>query len=388
VLLSLARMRLAYFLVIFALLFIPTAMRESLFLPCIDCDDFHATITRHVGVALGLHPADAAVARASANASNASLYSTNRSLGYNCSHPLQNVAPFYAGAGVALPPSAVSQRTFHGYPRYVCPTDDDADALRVLYPECDELLGCETLGGGEDYSFLLTNESGGGPDACSRWMGPYSPVDALDSALSFTNEGTNSTNYTWQPAPLGRYVASPVCVQPFITDWLGLTGPFRFALLLYKALVFPIIFVIFLKILSFCCLMAPWMHKTRRRNERLQRIANKRKAEVRRMTEGGQAFAVKQVSKKLGEQSKEVISRLKALSDIQQETTKQATAANALLAKLGKSGEDRQSRVTITEPSASFASDSKPAKASSKARVQPVEVATSAPDVDAEAKGE
>ena len=123
---------------------------------CYIAQDYHATITKNVGITLGLYAYDTALAstlNGTDISSNATvpdfLYLTNRSLGYNCSDPLRNsdrFFPFTDGAP-PVPPSALTQSTYNTYPRYTCPTDDDADGLRVLYPECDELLDCETSGG-------------------------------------------------------------------------------------------------------------------------------------------------------------------------------------------------------------------------------------------------
>ena len=40
----------------------------------------------------------------------------------------------------------MGQATRRASPRITCPTDDDADGLRYLYPECDQLTQCE-MGG-------------------------------------------------------------------------------------------------------------------------------------------------------------------------------------------------------------------------------------------------
>ena len=116
--------------------------------------DLHAAVTKQLGVTLGLYAYDTASASTNASSANGTLvadylYVTNRSLGYNCSDPLRNVEPHYpASAGAPpVPPSALTQATYNTYPRYTCPTDDDADGLRLLYPVCDELLDCETPGG-------------------------------------------------------------------------------------------------------------------------------------------------------------------------------------------------------------------------------------------------
>lgn len=56
------------------------------------------------------------------------------------------------------------------------------------------------------------------------------------------------------------------------------------------------------KATSYLCLYMPWMKRTRKRNEKLQRTLAKRRAEVRRMTEGGQEFVVKRAAKAKGKE--------------------------------------------------------------------------------------
>ena len=63
----------------------------------------------------------------------------------------------------------------------------------------------------------------------------------------------------------------------------------------------PIFLLVVFKIICRLCLRMPWMARTRKRNAKLQRTAAKRKAEVRRMTEGGQEFAVKRAAKATGQ---------------------------------------------------------------------------------------
>ena len=149
-------------------------------------------------------------------------------------------------------------------------------------------------------------------------------------------------------------------------------GPVRFALLIYKALVFPIIFVIILKIFGGICIRAPWMRATRKRNERLQRLAVKRKAEVRRVTEGGQEFAVKRLARKDGDEAQDAISRLKAISTKKDTGEKVGTQANVLLSKLpskvGTTG-GSSNVTTSTASSASFAAATPPLPSKSSSAV-------------------
>ena len=57
----------------------------------------------------------------------------------------------------------MGQTTRRASPRITCPTDDDADGLRYLYPECDQLSQCE----------LGVNNSG-----CQTYVGGYNYDEA------------------------------------------------------------------------------------------------------------------------------------------------------------------------------------------------------------------
>ena len=146
------------------------------------CSDFHLTIATQLGIVLGLQnytrPPDAPpldpsynstanesasvaapVANAALNASAlnftalAPIYATYTADGYNCSTPFAGVAEVDSVTRGAPPaphslmsqsrPGAFSLRD--AWPRDVCPLDDDANGLRFLYPECDELLDCELV---------------------------------------------------------------------------------------------------------------------------------------------------------------------------------------------------------------------------------------------------
>ena len=87
------------------------------------------------------------------------FYSTDRSVGYNCSQPLRGVVRERTPTAASL----MMRTTRRASPRITCPTDDDADGLRYLYPECDQLTQCETL----------VNRTG-----CQTYVGTYTYKDA------------------------------------------------------------------------------------------------------------------------------------------------------------------------------------------------------------------
>jgi len=233
--------------------------------------------------------------------------------GYNCSEPARVVQHLDLTQG--SPPvaealmSAVEPNGLHGgWPRYTCPTSDDADGLRFLYPECDELLPCETYGGAE---IEYNNQTG-----CTRytptglrdygdrrtvpvreWYDSYSIVDYY---VPSAENNWSAPNYTWYPLPWGRALPAVTCIPPFKTAW-GKTAVFRGAILALKSVVPSLIAVIIIKIACIIALYLPFMHTVRKRNEKLQRTAEKRKAEVRRMTEEGHEFAVKRATKAGGQ---------------------------------------------------------------------------------------
>ena len=98
----------------------------------------------------------------------------------------------------------------------------------------------------------------------------------------------NATNGGWAPLPGGRILPNATCVAPFETE-LGKAGIYRMVFVFYHAMLPPVLMLLVLKVISRLCLYMPWMASTRKRNLKLQRMAAKRKAEVRRMTEGGKA---------------------------------------------------------------------------------------------------
>lgn len=313
------------------LLFWPRRIIESVLAPCHDCSDFHLTLMTQLGMVLGLqtytkppdppecdgcdavNASDSAITTLNnASSSNTTIFATNRSAGYNCSHPLQAVgrvdsttpgAPAVQDSLMGQPrPAAFSLKG--GWPRLVCPTADDADGLRYLYPECDELLGCETAGGANVEPGVNQTAEG---VACSRFTPhpekPYSIIDyyAPLPASNWSNPNASDGGVTpWEPSPLGRVLPDPVCVRTAQVQPIVTVGAFRMCFSFAQSLFGPLVFLLIAKIASYFCLYMPWMKKVRKRNEKLQRTLAKRRAEVRRMTEGGQEFVVKRVSKATG----------------------------------------------------------------------------------------
>lgn len=333
-LISIARANNIQTFLVFCLLFWPSIIVETMVYPCYACSDFHLTIATQLGIVLGLQnytrPPDAPpldpsynstanesasvaapVANAALNASAlnftalAPIYATYTADGYNCSTPFAGVAEVDSVTRGAPPaphslmsqarPGAFSLRD--AWPRDVCPLDDDANGLRFLYPECDELLDCELVGGAEKF---VPNATG---PTCTRFaphpITGYSIIDYY-SPSEATNWSNTSLVPPWAPLPLGRALPATKCVKD-ITYPLPTSGFFRFFLLFYHSVVPPMVILALIKLVCRACLHMPWMTATRKRNEKLQRTAAKRKAEVRRMTEGGQEFVVKRAAKATGQ---------------------------------------------------------------------------------------
>ena len=101
------------------------------------------------------------------SAPRGAFFSTDRSVGYNCSQPLRGVLREKGPDGLAAAPAPalMLQTTRRASPRLASPTDDDADGLRYLYPECDQLTECETFPNGT---------------GCKTYTGTYTCEDAFD----------------------------------------------------------------------------------------------------------------------------------------------------------------------------------------------------------------
>lgn len=357
---AISKVNLLQFVLLCVLLFVPGPIYFTMISPCRECTDFHLTLVTQLGMILGLRnysrPAPPQV-----NASdlvlfgNGSLsppgappplyppppltpqpmappsappraplplnetvivepptpiYVTNRTLGYNCSVPLQGVTQLdTTGADRPVAPRSVMGQSrperssiFNAWPRELCPTDDDADGLRFLYPECDELLPCEGPGGGPPVG------AGIDPNVTESSCPRFVPTDAGYSIVDYYTPTSASNwthpNFTWSALPLGRELPSTQCVSDEAAPRGALsTGFFRVCLLTYQGLLFPVVLLLLSKLVCRLCLMMPWMTRTRKRNEKLQRTAAKRKAEVRRMTDGGQEFVIKRKAKTTGQGS-------------------------------------------------------------------------------------
>ena len=171
----------------------------------------------------------------------------------------------------------------------------------------------------------------------------YVPLEGADDGGNASDAAGRATptprppgNATWAALPAGRALPATPCVQEYKTA-LGKHGAFRVAVLTYREVLPPLLLLILAKLICRLCLRMPWMRATRKRNERLQRTAIKRQAEVRRMTEGGQEFAVKRAAKATGkgEAAKGVIQAIKvhATRDGAGHEQKRVTAGTPLAMK-------------------------------------------------------
>lgn len=233
------------------------------------------------------------------------IFASDRTVGYNCSHPTQGVAPVDLSLGAPQPALSVMNQPrpgrfsiHNGFPRVTCPTADDADGLRYLYPECEELLPCEFAGGAERPPGENDTTIG-----CNRFM----PADGEYSITLYyyplQSKNWSDPNNTWSAHPSGRALANHTCLtdNAYKAD-MGRAGMYRVLLTFYHAMLPPFCAIIVLKVIGRICLQMPWMARTRKRNLKLQRMAAKRKAEVRRMNEAGQEFAVKRAARNTGKQ--------------------------------------------------------------------------------------
>ena len=283
------------------------------------------------------------------------FYSTDRSTGYNCSRPLRGVVRERTPTATSL----MGQTTRRASPRITCPTDDDADGLRYLYPECDQLTqcetivnstGCQTYVGGynydEAYQIEYEDEDGDEEDFFGRRLqGTHRGATAAHGAARQSVEGrrmaeateATSTNdtvanatedvYSSRPGEWNRPLAPMRCVTALAGGsavpvrnhpraWLSVnrvrpvgrctsfgeyegTAVFRAGLLAVQIMLLQVIIILSGKYTSKFLLLLPCLKETRKRNMKLQGMASLRKAEIRRMGEKGQNFVVKQEAKKV-----------------------------------------------------------------------------------------
>jgi len=180
---------------------------------------------------------------------------------------------------------------------------DDADGLRFLYPECDELLPCEMRGGREHRTEV--NQSWG--PGCQRFIPANDQYSIVDYYEPTPTNNWNDYTDAWRPLPLGRALPTSFeCVNEFKTE-MGKTGLLRTILIYWRAVLPPMLFLIGLKVLGYFLVRAPFMRSTRDRSMKLVRTALKRKANVRRMTEEGKEFVVKRTAKATGQDMAQAI---------------------------------------------------------------------------------
>jgi len=130
------------------LLVAPPIFFQLIFLPCFECYDFEAAATHEVGHVLGLsHPDTVATSACCGNAPGQNVYHAQlaageRMDGARCSHPwdgvVAGVPPGQGSAAGGVRPSIMMAFTQHN--PNVCLTQDDVEALHVLYPDCDAAI--------------------------------------------------------------------------------------------------------------------------------------------------------------------------------------------------------------------------------------------------------
>ena len=340
------------------LMFYPYAFREAIFRPCWECDDLEAVFAKQIGAVLGLSP-DAPSALNPGN-----FFVTDQSIGYNCSEPLHGVTK-------VDPPTVASlmkQETRRASPRLRCPTADDADGLRYLYPECDmkteceatiNSTGCDTFTGfyscedafgctEDDYSYSYGGEGGSYDDATvsdARRLSeatptspptPASPAPAPPAAAQTptptpspaAEDGTPASFMSLREPEWTRPVPHVRCTSFGEHDS---TSTFRTLLLAIQLLLLQVLVIVGSKYMAKGCLRLPFLKETRKRNVKLQEMANLRKAEVRRMGEKGQNFVVKQAAKSGGlVTADEAVKMLTKVKDGQQGSALQDKTAKGL----------------------------------------------------------
>ena len=192
------------------------------------------------------------------------------------------------------------------WPRIYCPTDDDADGLRALYPECDPLMECSAAECGYDGDYTPGGAYGSDVSNSDYWKAVYAEQPPPP---------TNGTDPYVPPPPYRatRALSESECLLPADFDHVG---ALRVLTLLAQLLVIPIGCVLVVKPLAMAIRALPIYRETREEISRLQRIQASRKAEVRRMTAGGQQFIAKIEAKQSGaykdERARSIIQSIKS----------------------------------------------------------------------------
>lgn len=292
---------------VFFLMLYPRAFRNVIFQPCWECDDLEAVIAQQLGQVLGL-----SMETPQSTNYEGFFFSTDREIGYNCSEPLRGITKENNPTAASL----MMQETRRATPRLVCPTDDDADGLRYLYPECEQLMACEEF----------VNSSG-----CTTYTGAYNCKDAYNcqggeeeeesdsddnaeetSAANDTDTNATAEMFSSRPKEWNRPILPMSCTN--LGEYDG-TAWFRTSLLAVQILLLQVILVLGLKMVSKLLLLLPQLKETRKQAVKLQGIAKLRKAEVRRMGDKGQQFVVKQAAKKTdGVSAEDAMAMLKKIT--------------------------------------------------------------------------
>lgn len=359
----LARANALVWIITLFLMFYPYAFREAIFRPCWECDDLEAVFAKQIGAVLGLST--------ETPSAQGNFFQTDQSIGYNCSEPLHGVTK-------VDPPTAASlmrQETRRASPRLRCPTADDADGLRYLYPECDMKTECEATinsTGCDIFTGFYSCENAFGctDDSYSYSYGDDSGSygDATDSSVSDArrlSEATATPTPTPTPTPEAEEGTPAYYMSMRAPEWTrpvphvrctsfgeyDSTSTFRTVLLAIQLLMLQVLVIVGLKYMSKGCLRLPCLRETRKRNVKLQEMANLRKAEVRRMGEKGQNFIVKQAAKQTGlVTADEAVKMLTRVKDGQQGSALQDTTAKGLkgLAARAKAGGDDKGKTSAT----------------------------------------
>ena len=312
-----------------ALLLLPAAFQTLVFEPCQECHDLPMVLAQQLGSTLGL--ATAAEPRVA--------YRSARDEGYNCSTPLAGLRRISTTLAQEVP-ALMRQPTLRPYPRRACPTDDDQDALRFLYPECDVHLGCEvpnssatcqTYAGAYTWSDAYGDSGNGGGDGSDGdgggGGGGGGEAESNTTGVLF---GTRSRHWA-------RPLTSPRCAD--FGEHESSAG-LRSALLVLDALLLPFVCLGMAKLLASLLLLAPCFREVKKLSRKLQFTAEVRKAEVRRMSAAGAEFAVKRAAKAAGQDSDVAVATMKKLTDdkerraaLLKQTVKQSLVIAAMSAK-------------------------------------------------------
>ena len=321
------RLEVAWWTLTFVLILLPLPMRAALVRPCYECDDLDVALAQAAGAALGLSRNRTAAAPHFRSSDGKPAGAA----GYNCSHPLRGVAAVdgdaaaaaaFGGNGstptlltrasrralcaAAAADAAANATADCSSPRRACPSDDDADGLRALYPECVRATGCER---GASYDATTAHLEAAcaapyGGDYTAEWAYNRSTTAGYDWQTGYGAAGDGS----YAPPAGGRALPAASCLG---YAEFGHTGLFRALLLGANYVVLPFVALLVLRLLAMCLLRLPCLKETRQRNKRLQRTAATRKAEIRRMNARGAELIIKQQARRTHVDASEAVQAFK-----------------------------------------------------------------------------